>query len=124
MFNNLTLFTGTLSGEYSMWWPCAEEPRFADSATQKEISRAYQIMSGFESWYFTLLVDEIFPDKQTTGNYALPLEMARFPIVLGDGAVLVISASAEKGLRLPRVTLGASNGGRVGPSRARLLPQF
>ena len=100
MFKNLTLFTGTLEGEYSMWWPCAQEPRFTGSATQKLISSAYQTMSGFESWYFTLLVDEILPDQQSSSSYALPIETARFPIVLEDGAIFVISASAEKGLRL------------------------
>ena len=100
MLKNLTLFTGTLEGEYSMWWPCPEEPRFAGGATQKAISRAYQTMSGFESWYFTLLVNEILSDQKTSSSYALPTETARFPIVLEDGAIFIISASAEKGLRL------------------------
>ena len=99
MLKNLTLFSGTLTGEYAMWWPCTEEPRFSGSATQHQISKAYETMSGFESWYFTLLVEEILPDQKTDGRFALPTETARFPIVLEDG-LFVISASAEKGLRL------------------------
>jgi len=100
MFDNFSLFKGQMSGEYAMWWPCSEEPRFAGSATQAQISRAYRAMSGFESYHFTLLVGQILPNQESKGRFALPPQTARFPLLVGDGAMLIVSAGAEKGLRL------------------------
>jgi hypothetical protein len=99
MFNGLSLFQGALHGEFSMWWPCAEEARFSGSATQEHIKRAFQTMSGFESYYLLLLLQGMAPDEHHERR-ALPFQTARFPLALAGGELMIVSASAEKGLRL------------------------
>lgn len=89
-----------MKGEWAMWWPCAQEPRFSNSATQQLISRAFEAMSGFESYAFTLCFEDLLPAESSNGRFALPFDTARFPLALSNGEVLVLSASAEKGLRL------------------------
>jgi len=41
------------TGEYALWWPTAEEPRFTGSKAADYLTRAFTALDGYQSYAFS-----------------------------------------------------------------------
>jgi len=86
-------------GKYAMWLPSPDEPKFAPSATRKNIDRVYKAAAGIESFTLADILRRLGVVEEETRRVALPDELASFCILGPDEQVFVLSASQEKGIR-------------------------
>src|SRR5262249_53653694 len=86
-------------GKYAMWLPSPDEPKFAPSATRKNIGRVYKAAAGIESFTLADILRRLGVVEEETRRLALPDELASVCTTGADEQVFVLSASQEKGIR-------------------------
>jgi hypothetical protein len=91
---------GDLPGvEYAMWWSTEEDPDFAKSPGVAHIDRTYAALDGIETYVLAAILHSLDLAGKETGRARLPDEEASIPLMGPEDRPLVLSASAEKGLR-------------------------
>jgi len=86
-------------GEFAMWLPSPGEPRFAPSATRRNIARLYKSADGIETFALADILRRLGVLGGDIRRVAVPDDLASFPVHGPDDQVFVLSASQEKGIR-------------------------
>lgn len=86
-------------GEYALWWPTPEEPRFAGSKAAERLTRAFTALDGYQSFAFSAFVYGLgLSEPKENTLVALPTEPLN-QAVDGPGELrLQMYASEERGL--------------------------
>lgn len=97
--NWLNKADGVAEADYAMWRQTAEDSVFTQSPAIESIRRAYELSDGASSYILAAILQqlEIIPAK--TPRAQLPADLATIPVVGPENQPIIISASAEKGLR-------------------------
>jgi hypothetical protein len=88
------------AGDYAMWLPSDEEPSFAASQTRREIGALYAAARGVETYLLAAVLRRLGAVEGQVLRVGLPAELTTFPVLGPEGRVFILSASAEKGIRL------------------------
>lgn len=87
-------------GQYGMWWTTPEDPDARRSPDLATLQRIFTAFDGYESWAFGVLLQGAGLLETDTPRVALPVgEPRSVALEAPDGHVVLLSASAEKGLR-------------------------
>ncbi len=86
-------------GDYALWWPTPEEPKFAGSAAATQLTRAFTALDGVQSWVFSIFAFGLqLAEQKKDTMLALPETPLSQPVG-GPGSLrLVMYASQERGL--------------------------
>lgn len=89
-------------GQHASWWREPDDPTFSDSATLRDMARAFRAGDRIASYLVADLVERWLPGAAPPGatRVALPEESVTMAARHPDAGVLVLTASREKGLRL------------------------
>lgn len=85
-------------GSYSIWWKDSESGSWEDSACVEEITRFYESVDGVESYLVGLTLHSLGVLDQP-GRQGLPEGETTLPMVGPEGMPILMSLSAEKGVR-------------------------
>jgi hypothetical protein len=87
------------SNKYSMWWPVADDAAFSASPLRGVIRGVYEALDGIHSYVFADIVN-VLERASDSMRIGLPARTASFRAIDREGRPLVLSAAAEKGIRL------------------------
>ena len=90
------------AGQYAMWRPTSEEPDFGTSRTAGLLDELYSLLDPLSSYACAQIARTVgwVEDHPDTVRVALPDDLTTAHVVTQDGVRLLVSASAEKGVRL------------------------
>lgn len=89
-----------LAGEYAMWFPTLEDPRFSASPALGQIDRLYLASGGMEETLYAAILCRLRAEDGEAKLLALPEDAAVFPVLGTGDKGFLLSASQEKGIRL------------------------
>jgi hypothetical protein len=87
------------TGEYALWWPTAEEPRFTGSKAADYLTRAFTALDGYQSYAFSAFAFGLrLAEPKKDALLALPETPLSQPLDGPGGLRLVMYAFEERGL--------------------------
>ena len=86
-------------GEYAMWWPTTEQPRFSESVAFRYLDRSFRALDGWEPYLFSFFVNQLdLLGKTPQSILLLPDEPLIQPLEGPEYCKMFLCASAEKGI--------------------------